>query len=73
MDGETSVLKHLQLHSLPPKGVQGDLKGPKHVCMHGWKLGLFPPLWGGGGGLMTINHLCQQKAFFSFRIRGRQG
>lgn len=68
----------MQLNSVLLKGVQGDLQGPKlklesdnqgrcSVALTG--NGVFPPL----GDLMTINHLCQQKAFFqcSYQMKAR--
>ena len=56
---------------MPPKGVQGDLKGPKLKTRINYEeRGMSAPTGTRGFllslGVLTINHLCQQKAFFQF-------
>ena len=61
----------IQRYSVPPKGVQGDLKGPKLKNRINYEeRGMSAPTGTRGFllslGVLTINHLCQQKAFFQF-------
>lgn len=61
-----AIPKNLQLCSLLPKGVQGDLKEPKRICTdRNWGVSSLPQ------GLMTMNHLCLQKSFFLFASEGK--
>ena len=68
---QTIIQRHLQLNSVLLKGVQGDLQGPKLKLESDNQGRCVAALTGNGGfsplgDLMTINHLCQQKAFFQF-------
>ena len=61
----------IQRHSVPPQGVQGDLKGPKLKNRINYEgTGMSAPTGARvfflSLGVLTINHLCQQKTFFQF-------
>lgn len=64
---------------MPLKGVQGDLKGPKLKNRINYEeRGMSAPTGTRGFllslGVLTINHLCQQKAFFrfSYQMKARE-
>lgn len=75
--GQRAIQRHAQLRSMPQKGVQGDLKGPELKLGSDHRGRSTSTLTGTGDfssswGLMTINHLRQQKDSFSFHIWWRQ-